>query len=45
VRTELEKAVMLAAAKAVRTCMKEHGIDLTPPDANMLAAIWFGDDE
>ena len=43
VRTELEDAVMLAAAKAVRTCMKKHDIALTPLDASVLAAIWFGE--
>ncbi|MEN6449112.1 MAG: hypothetical protein ABFC96_01350 [Thermoguttaceae bacterium] len=42
-REELEDAAMLAAAKAVRTCMKKHNIELTPLEASMLAAIWFGE--
>ena len=43
VRGELEQAVTLATAKAVRKCMKENKIELTPPEANELAAIWFGE--
>jgi hypothetical protein len=43
VRAELEKAVMLAAAKAVRKCMKEHNIELTGPEAAVLTSIWFGE--
>lgn len=45
VRGELEQAVGLAIAKAVRKCMKENKIELTPPEANELAAIWFGDSD
>lgn len=43
VRMELEEAAMLAAAKAVRACMKSHGIALTSLEASVLAAIWFGE--
>ena len=38
---ELEDAVKLAAAKVVRKCMKEHGIQLTAPEADLLTLIWF----
>ena len=41
VRTELEEAVTLAAAKAVRKVMKDHAISLTAPQADVLTAIWF----
>jgi hypothetical protein len=43
VRAELEGAVSLAAAKAVRKVMKDHGISLTPPQASVLTSIWFGE--
>ena len=45
VRAELEGAVTLAITKAVRKCMKDNKIELTLPEASMLAAIWFGDEE
>lgn len=41
---ELEEAVKLAVAKAVRKCMKEHGIELTTPEASLLMSIWFEED-
>ena len=41
VRAELEQAVSQAAARAVRKCMKDHKIDLTPAQATVLTSIWF----
>jgi hypothetical protein len=43
VRGDLEQAVGLAIVKAVRKCMKENSIDLTLPEADEMAAIWFGE--
>jgi hypothetical protein len=43
VRGDLEEAVSLAIIKAVRKCMKDNKIALTPDEADDLAAIWFGD--
>lgn len=43
IRVELLEAVMLAAAKAVRKVMKDHGISFTPPQASVLTSIWFGE--
>ncbi len=41
VRGELEEAVKLAATKVVRKCMKDHGIQLTAPEATLLMTFWF----
>jgi hypothetical protein len=41
VRAELEKAVTLAAAKAVRKVLKDHGISLSPAQTSVLTSIWF----
>jgi hypothetical protein len=43
IRAELEGAVSLAAAKAVRKVMKDHGISLTPAQTTVLTSIWFGE--
>jgi murein tripeptide amidase MpaA len=43
IRTELEDVVTLAASKAVRKLMKEHGIALTAPQAEELTSIWFSE--
>lgn len=43
VRADLEGAVTLAAAKAVRKVMKDHGITLTPPEASEITSILFGE--
>ncbi len=43
IRAELEGAVSLAAAKAVRKVMKDQGISLTPTQTTVLTSIWFGD--
>jgi hypothetical protein len=43
IRAELEGAVSLAAAKAVRKVMKDHGISLTPAQTTLLTSIWFGE--
>lgn len=40
---ELEDAVSQAATRAVRKCMKEHGIELTASQAAVLTSIWFGE--
>ena len=45
VRAELEQAVTLAAAKAVRKVMKNHGITLTPPEASEITSILFGEED
>ena len=42
-RADLDKAVPLAAAKAVRKVAKDHGIILTPPQASELTSILFGE--
>jgi hypothetical protein len=42
-RAELEEAVTLALAKVVRKVMKDNKIELTPSEADVLSAIWFGD--
>ncbi len=43
IRAELEGVVSLAAAKAVRKVMKDHGISLTPSQTSVLTSIWFGE--
>jgi hypothetical protein len=43
VQKELEKAVTLAMTQAVRKVCKHHGISLTPPQAQEVAAFLFGD--
>ena len=43
IRVELEQAVTLAATKAARKVMKDHGISLTPSQTSLLASIWFGE--
>jgi hypothetical protein len=43
IRAELKEAVTLAVAKAVRKVMNDHGIPLTPTQANVLISIWFGE--
>ena len=43
IRAELEEVVSLAAAKAVRKVMKDHGISLTPAQTTVLTSIWFGE--
>jgi hypothetical protein len=45
VRSELEQAVTLAAAKAVRKVMKDHDILLTSAQADVLTTIWFADED
>lgn len=45
IRAELEEAVGLAASKAVRKVMKDHKINLTPAQADVLTAIWFGEED
>jgi len=41
VRAELEKAVTVAAAKAVRKVLNDHGISLSPAQTSVLTSIWF----
>jgi len=43
VQKELEEAVTLAMSQAVRKVFKQHGISLTPPQAQEVAAFLFGD--
>ena len=43
VRAELEEAVTLAAAKAVRKVIKDHGLALTSLEAGDLTSIMFGE--
>jgi anthranilate/para-aminobenzoate synthase component II len=45
VRAGLEDAVTAAITKAVRKCMKENGIELTSLEGNVLATIWFGEED
>jgi hypothetical protein len=40
---ELELTVTLAMAQAVRKVYKQHGITLSPPQAQQVAMILFGD--
>ncbi len=42
-RAELERAVTMAAIKAVRKVMKDHGISLTMAQAMVLTSNWFGE--
>ena len=43
VQKELEEAATLAMSQAVRKVFKQHGISLTPPQAQNVAAFLFGD--
>ena len=43
VQKELEEAATLAMSQAVRKVFKQHGISLTPPQAQIVAAVLFGD--
>jgi hypothetical protein len=43
VQRELEEGVTLAMSQAVRKVFKQHGIFLTPPQAQEVAACLFGD--
>ena len=43
VQKELEEAVTLAMSQAVRKVFKQHGISLTPPQGQEVAAFLFGD--
>jgi len=42
-RAELERTVTMAAIKAVKKVMKDHGISLTMAQAMVLTSIWFGE--
>ena len=43
VRRELEEAAASAICRAVRKVFKQHGISLTPPQAQEVSAWLFGD--
>lgn len=40
---EVDRAVLIATAKAVRKVMKDHGFDLAPPQASLMARFWVFD--
>lgn len=43
IRSGLEQAVVLAAAKAVRKFFREQNVELTPAQATDLTSILFGE--
>jgi hypothetical protein len=45
VQTELEAAATLAISQSVRKVFKQHGISLSPPQAQEIAELLFGDGE
>lgn len=40
---EVDHEVLVAASKAIRRVMKNHGTALTPPQTGMLAQLWVFD--
>ena len=40
---EVDHEVLVAASKAIRRVMKNHGTALTPPQTCMLAQLWVFD--
>jgi hypothetical protein len=42
-RQEVEGAVMVAASQAICKVMKDHGFELTPLEAKLMARFWVFD--